>query len=45
MADRGMFATSALVPLLAERGVHLSREQAASGWTSTSSPGTRSSAS
>jgi DNA-binding Xre family transcriptional regulator len=27
MADRGMFATSALVPLLAERGVHLSREQ------------------
>jgi DNA-binding Xre family transcriptional regulator len=27
MADRGMFATSDLVPLLAERGVHLSREQ------------------
>lgn len=27
MADRGMFATADLVPLLAERGVHLSREQ------------------
>jgi len=27
MAQRGMFATSDLVPLLAERGVHLSREQ------------------
>jgi DNA-binding Xre family transcriptional regulator len=27
MADRGMFQTSDLVPLLAERGVHLSREQ------------------
>lgn len=27
MATRGMFATSDLVPLLAERGVHLSREQ------------------
>jgi DNA-binding Xre family transcriptional regulator len=27
MADRGMFATTDLVPLLAERGVHLSREQ------------------
>jgi DNA-binding Xre family transcriptional regulator len=27
MADRGMFATSDLVPLLAERGIHLSREQ------------------
>lgn len=27
MAHRGMFATSDLVPLLAERGVHLSREQ------------------
>jgi DNA-binding Xre family transcriptional regulator len=27
MAGRGMFATSDLVPLLAERGVHLSREQ------------------
>jgi DNA-binding Xre family transcriptional regulator len=27
MADRGMFATTALVPLLAERGVLLSREQ------------------
>lgn len=27
MADRGMFATSALVPLLADRGVRLSREQ------------------
>jgi DNA-binding Xre family transcriptional regulator len=27
MADHGMFATSDLVPLLAERGVHLSREQ------------------
>lgn len=27
MAKRGMFATSDLVPLLAERGVHLSREQ------------------
>jgi DNA-binding Xre family transcriptional regulator len=27
MAERGMFATSDLVPLLAERGVHLSREQ------------------
>jgi len=26
MATRGMFATSDLVPLLAERGVHLSRE-------------------
>lgn len=27
MAARGMFATSDLVPLLAERNVHLSREQ------------------
>jgi DNA-binding Xre family transcriptional regulator len=27
MAERGMFATSDLMPLLAERGVHLSREQ------------------
>ncbi|WP_371792245.1 helix-turn-helix transcriptional regulator [Streptomyces sp. NBC_01471] len=27
MADHGMFATTDLVPLLAERGVHLSREQ------------------
>lgn len=27
MADRDMFATSDLVPLLAERGIHLSREQ------------------
>jgi DNA-binding Xre family transcriptional regulator len=27
MADSGMVATSDLVPLLAERGVHLSREQ------------------
>jgi DNA-binding Xre family transcriptional regulator len=27
MASRGMFQTSDLVPLLAERGVHLSREQ------------------
>jgi DNA-binding Xre family transcriptional regulator len=27
MADRGMFQTSDLVPLLAERGVTLSREQ------------------
>jgi DNA-binding Xre family transcriptional regulator len=27
MADRGLFATTDLVPLLAERGVHLSREQ------------------
>lgn len=27
MADRDMYATSDLVPLLAERGVHLSREQ------------------
>lgn len=27
MAERGMFQTSDLVPLLAERGVHLSREQ------------------
>ena len=27
MAGRGMFATSDLVPLLAERGIHLSREQ------------------
>ena len=27
MAERGLFATSDLVPLLAERGVHLSREQ------------------
>ncbi|MDA8266588.1 MAG: helix-turn-helix transcriptional regulator [Actinomycetota bacterium] len=27
MASRGMFSTSALVPLLAERGVPLSREQ------------------
>nr|WP_198152784.1 helix-turn-helix transcriptional regulator [Pseudofrankia sp. DC12] len=27
MADRGLFQTSDLVPLLAERGVHLSREQ------------------
>lgn len=27
MAARGMFQTSQLMPLLAERGVHLSREQ------------------
>jgi DNA-binding Xre family transcriptional regulator len=27
MAERDMYATSDLVPLLAERGVHLSREQ------------------
>jgi DNA-binding Xre family transcriptional regulator len=27
MAAQGMFQTSQLVPLLAERGVHLSREQ------------------
>jgi DNA-binding Xre family transcriptional regulator len=27
MAEKGMFQTSELVPLLAERGVHLSREQ------------------
>lgn len=27
MAEHGMFQTSELVPLLAERGVHLSREQ------------------
>jgi DNA-binding Xre family transcriptional regulator len=27
MATRGMFATTDLIPLLAERGVHLSREQ------------------
>ena len=27
MATRDMFATSDLVPLLAERGIHLSREQ------------------
>ena len=27
MAEQGMFQTSELVPLLAERGVHLSREQ------------------
>src|SRR5688572_32437739 len=27
MAEKGMYATSDLVPLLAERGVHLSREQ------------------
>ena len=27
MAERGMYQTSDLVPLLAERGVHLSREQ------------------
>jgi DNA-binding Xre family transcriptional regulator len=27
MAEKGMFQTSDLVPLLAERGVHLSREQ------------------
>jgi DNA-binding Xre family transcriptional regulator len=27
MAEAGMFQTSELVPLLAERGVHLSREQ------------------
>jgi DNA-binding Xre family transcriptional regulator len=27
MATRGMFQTTDLVPLLAERGVHLSREQ------------------
>lgn len=27
MADRGMFATTDLVPLLADRGVRLSREQ------------------
>jgi DNA-binding Xre family transcriptional regulator len=27
MAEKGMFQTSQLVPLLAERGIHLSREQ------------------
>lgn len=27
MAEQGMFATSDMVPLLAERGIHLSREQ------------------
>jgi DNA-binding Xre family transcriptional regulator len=27
MAEKGIYATSDLVPLLAERGVHLSREQ------------------
>lgn len=27
MATRGLFQTSELVPLLAERGIHLSREQ------------------
>ena len=27
MAERGMYATTDLVPLLADRGVHLSREQ------------------
>ena len=27
MAERGMYSTTELVPLLAERGVHLSREQ------------------
>lgn len=27
MAERGIFQTTELVPLLAERGVHLSREQ------------------
>jgi DNA-binding Xre family transcriptional regulator len=27
MADHGLFQTSELVPLLAERGIHLSREQ------------------
>lgn len=27
MAEKGLFQTSELVPLLAERGVHLSREQ------------------
>ncbi|MFE5309854.1 helix-turn-helix domain-containing protein [Isoptericola sp. NPDC056578] len=27
MAERGLYATTDLVPLLAERGVHLSREQ------------------
>ncbi|MFD3505214.1 helix-turn-helix domain-containing protein [Streptomyces sp. NPDC058676] len=27
MAEKGMFQTTELVPLLAERGVHLSREQ------------------
>jgi DNA-binding Xre family transcriptional regulator len=27
MAEKGMFQTSEMVPLLAERGVHLSREQ------------------
>src|SRR5437764_14371161 len=27
MAQKGMFATTDLVPLLAERGIHLSREQ------------------
>ena len=27
MAEKGMFQTSELVPLLGERGVHLSREQ------------------
>jgi DNA-binding Xre family transcriptional regulator len=27
MAEKGLFQTSELVPLLAERGIHLSREQ------------------
>jgi len=27
MAEKGLFETSDLVPLLAERGIHLSREQ------------------
>jgi DNA-binding Xre family transcriptional regulator len=27
MAERGLFQTTELVPLLAERGIHLSREQ------------------
>jgi Cro/C1-type HTH DNA-binding domain len=27
MAEKGLFQTSDLVPLLAERGIHLSREQ------------------
>jgi DNA-binding Xre family transcriptional regulator len=27
MAEQGLFSTSDLVPLLAERGIHLSREQ------------------
>lgn len=27
MAERGLYATTDLVPLLAERGIHLSREQ------------------